>query len=241
MERSHERQLSESLLVGLLLAFVGGYLDGYTYLLRDGMFATMETSNLILAVYHFIHTHWMTGLMYLVPIGGFTLAVAATSLTEHFLKHKKLFLHWRQITLIVEIVLIIGASFIPLNSEYNIYSTLLLSIASGIQLESFRTIHSISFAANMATGNLQKIARGVVKAVTLHNKELFKEAMCFVGIVLAFTAGISLSLAIGQYVGCYTSIFSIIPLIAIFFILFKKPVKDPKVDEEETLFEEINH
>lgn len=188
------------------------------------MFATMETSNLILAVYHMIHSHWSTGMMYMIPIAGFTLAVAATSLTEHFLKYRKPPLHWRQITLIAEIALIIWASFIPISPELNIYSTLLLSIASGIQLESFRSIHSISFAANMATGNLQKIARGVVKGITLHNRQVLKEALCFVGIVLSFTVGISTSFLIGESVGCYTTLFSIIPLLIIFFVLFKKPV-----------------
>ena len=42
------RQMSESLLVGLLLAFSGGLMDAYTYVFRGGVFANAQTGNLIL-------------------------------------------------------------------------------------------------------------------------------------------------------------------------------------------------
>ena len=37
-----------SLIMGMLLAFVGGYLDAYTYITRDGVFATAQTGNTVL-------------------------------------------------------------------------------------------------------------------------------------------------------------------------------------------------
>ena len=38
----------EMLRVGLCLAFTGGFLDAYTYLLRGGVFANAQTGNMVL-------------------------------------------------------------------------------------------------------------------------------------------------------------------------------------------------
>lgn len=37
-----------SLIMGMLLAFVGGYLDAYTDITKDGVFATAQTGNTVL-------------------------------------------------------------------------------------------------------------------------------------------------------------------------------------------------
>ena len=41
-------QQSETLPVGILLALSGGYMDAYTYLFRDHVFANAQTGNLVL-------------------------------------------------------------------------------------------------------------------------------------------------------------------------------------------------
>ena len=43
-----QRKASESYLVGLILAAVGGYLDVYTYISRGGVFANAQTGNIVL-------------------------------------------------------------------------------------------------------------------------------------------------------------------------------------------------
>ena len=41
-------QMSESLVLGLLLAVSGGFFDAYTYLCRGGVFANAQTGNIVL-------------------------------------------------------------------------------------------------------------------------------------------------------------------------------------------------
>ena len=48
MTEKQNRQMSESFLIGALLAVVGGFLDAYTYLLRGGVFANAQTGNIVL-------------------------------------------------------------------------------------------------------------------------------------------------------------------------------------------------
>ena len=41
-------QMSESFLLGAILALAGGFLDAYTYIGRGGVFANAETGNIVL-------------------------------------------------------------------------------------------------------------------------------------------------------------------------------------------------
>lgn len=52
-----------SLIMGMILAFVGGFLDAYTYITRDAVFATAQTGNMVLTVPFLIYrpTNWKNG------------------------------------------------------------------------------------------------------------------------------------------------------------------------------------
>lgn len=47
MKRAHG-QMSESLLLGAMLAMAGGFFDAYTYLCRGKVFANAQTGNIVL-------------------------------------------------------------------------------------------------------------------------------------------------------------------------------------------------
>ena len=44
---SEQVKVSESIRLGTLLAFSGGFLDAYTFMTRDGTFANAETGNIV--------------------------------------------------------------------------------------------------------------------------------------------------------------------------------------------------
>ena len=47
-----KRQMSDSYLIAMLLAIVGGFLDAYTYVARGGVFANAQTGNIVLFGLH---------------------------------------------------------------------------------------------------------------------------------------------------------------------------------------------
>ena len=61
--------------LALLLAFVGGYLDAYTYITRDGVFANAQTGNMALMALRLARGEWADALHYLVPIAAFALGI----------------------------------------------------------------------------------------------------------------------------------------------------------------------
>lgn len=48
MKRVSNKQMSESLKIGVILAITGGFLDAYTFLSRGKVFANAQTGNIVL-------------------------------------------------------------------------------------------------------------------------------------------------------------------------------------------------
>ena len=70
--------IQNTLLTGILLALVGGFLDAYTYLFRGGVFANAQTGNMVLLAVYTAKGDFLKGVYYLIPIVAFFFGVLAT-------------------------------------------------------------------------------------------------------------------------------------------------------------------
>ena len=90
MTEKQNRQMSESFLIGALLAVVGGFLDAYTYLLRGGVFANAQTGNIVLLGLNLAQMRIGRVFYYLIPILAFAGGVLAAELVKlvdfHFIR-----------------------------------------------------------------------------------------------------------------------------------------------------------
>ena len=112
------------LLVISLLAIGGGFIDGYTYLIRDGSFATMQTGNLIFLTLHLLSNDISSIKRFLFPIISFVIGTIFIVIIRNYMK-KKIDL-FRLVSLGFVIIFIVASSFISIG-EYNFISTSLLS------------------------------------------------------------------------------------------------------------------
>ena len=91
-------QMSESLVLGLLLALAGGFFDAYTYLCRGGVFANAETGNIVLFGAHLAEGDFEKALRYLLPIVAFAFGVLSAELVKRRFKSRQnrdINIHWR--------------------------------------------------------------------------------------------------------------------------------------------------
>jgi len=70
------RTRNETLLVGALLTFVGGFLDAYTFV-GHAVFANAQTGNVVLFGVETASRHWHAALLRLIPIAAFVVGVVA--------------------------------------------------------------------------------------------------------------------------------------------------------------------
>ena len=154
MKRAHG-QMSESLLLGAMLAMAGGFFDAYTYLCRGKVFANAQTGNIVLFGANIAEGNWLRAAEYFLPILAFALGVVAAEIVKRRYKKRQsdINIHWRQIVVLVEIVLLIAAAFLPqsMNTTVNI----MISFICAMQVESFRKVRGSAFATTMCTGNLR--------------------------------------------------------------------------------------
>ncbi len=147
-----ENQMSEAFINSMFLALSGGFQDAYTYNCRDEVFSNAQTGNVVLMSQNFLEGNFTAGLRYLFPILFFAMGVfLAENFQEHYRYAKRL--HWRQVLLAAEIVILAIVGFIP--SSYNMLAAMLVSFACAIQVQTFRKVGGYSYASTMCIGNLR--------------------------------------------------------------------------------------
>lgn len=219
------RQMSESLAVGLLLAFSGGLMDAYTYVLRDHVFANAQTGNIILFAISLFEGSAATAVHYLLPILSFTFGVLSAQWVR--LRFGQARFHWRQGMLLSQIVILLAVAFIP--TAYNLPANCMVSLACGIQMQSFQKIRGNALATTMCVGNLRTATGYLCSAVHLKDRELLKRAGLYYGVIVVFALGAVCGNFLVHAAGQYAILMSVLLLIIAFALLFiRKPEKEEK-------------
>jgi uncharacterized membrane protein YoaK (UPF0700 family) len=145
---------STTLRFAILLTLTNGFLDAYTYITRDGVFANVQTGNVILFAIDMRHRHWAHSLDHLWPILAFLAGVLLSShiksgRVERFVKHP---LRW---TMAVQAAALAVVGFVP-TSVPNSFVTIPISFLAAMQFTLFRTIADLTYVAVATTGNLMR-------------------------------------------------------------------------------------
>ncbi|MBQ7129306.1 MAG: DUF1275 domain-containing protein [Clostridia bacterium] len=216
-------QMSEHFLVGIMLALAGGFLDAYTYLVRGGVFANAQTGNIVLLGTYLAKGTYSKVFLYLVPILAFTIGILISEIVKSKLKLSTK-IHWRQLIVIFEIIMLFCVTFIPQNQHNTIVNTV-ISFVCSLQVESFRKINGHAVATTMCTGNLRSGTEALYLGITQKNKSLILKCFNNYGIILFFIIGAFLGTVITKIYLTYSLFFAcavlIIPLVMMFKTLEK--------------------
>ena len=104
-------QISESIELGILLALSGGFMDAYSYIGRGGVFANAQTGNMLLLGVHLSEGDIPDAIRYLCPVLAFTFGIALSDIVRNLGKGGHL--HWRQISVVTEAIILAIVSFFP--------------------------------------------------------------------------------------------------------------------------------
>ena len=100
-----KRQMSDTFLIAVLLAVVGGSLDAYSYVARGHVFANAQTGNIVLFGLHLADGEWMQAGTYIIPVLAFVLGIFIDEWIKKFISPLPK-VHWRQIVLLFEIAML---------------------------------------------------------------------------------------------------------------------------------------
>jgi uncharacterized membrane protein YoaK (UPF0700 family) len=178
-------QTSESFRLSAILSFSGGLQDAYTYNVRGSVFANAQTGNVVLMSQNYMVGNWSGGVHYMFPLLSFAAGVFITERIENRFKYGRI--HWRQIILLIEILLLGIVGFMP--EKFNTIANMLVSFACAMQVQTFRKVHGYGYASTMCIGNLRSGTESL--SVYLREREpgALRKAAHYYGIILLFGLG----------------------------------------------------
>lgn len=230
MKPKHRGQMSESFLTAVFLSLSGGLQDAYTYLFRGKVFANAQTGNIVLLSSNLMDGNWERVLHYLVPLCAFALGVlTAEKMQEHFRNMQRL--HWRQLVVLCEIVMLFVVGFFP--QEWNLMANALVSFACAMQVQTFRKVNGYAFASTMCIGNMRSGMDSLCSWVLNRNPAALKKSFYYLGIILLFALGAGLGSLTLDLCGAKAIWFSCLLLAVSFCLMFlKEDVEEIKEDLE---------
>mgnify|MGYP002571661024 CR=1 FL=1 len=219
MSFKHHKQMSESFLTAAFLSVSGGLQDAYTYIFRGKVFANAQTGNIVLLSQSIIDKDFVRAIHYLVPLLFFALGIAMCHGIKLLAREEHL--HWRQLALAIEVLVLVGVSFVP--EGHSLRANGLTSFACGIQVQAFRKFHGRALATTMCIGNLRSGTEHLFR--WLHHREgtSGRSALVYYGLILSFVAGAVLSGLLTPLFGTRTVLTACLPLLLSLALMFRLP------------------
>lgn len=181
----HASQESESIELAVLLALSGGLMDCYSYLVRDHVFANAQTGNMLLFGVNLASGDWAQCVHYAVPVVCFALGIALCHGIKLVAREEHL--HWRQLALAIEILVLVGVSFVP--EGHSLRANGLTSFACGIQVQAFRKFHGRALATTMCIGNLRSGTQSMVSFVHSRDGGQLRGGLLSYFVIVCFVLG----------------------------------------------------
>lgn len=177
----------QRLILGCVLAFTGGFLDIYTYLIRGGVFANAQTSNLIFLGLRLMEGDWPQALNYFAQVASYVVGILVAGVVKRRIGTKGN-LHWRQIVIFAEFILVTIIGYIPASFPPEPVNVIVAFICS-VQVASFDSLEGTSFATTMCTGNLRQMGEHILAFAVDKRPGALRGVFKYVAIIVSFVMG----------------------------------------------------
>lgn len=190
--------MSDTFRTALFIILSGGFQDAYTYCCRGEVFANAQTGNIVLMSSALFVRDWATVYKYIIPVLAFMVGTAAAELIHmRFKLCEKI--HWRQIILAIEIILLFFVGFLPHGIDS--LANALVSFVCAMQVQTFHKVRGHTYASTMCIGNMRSGVEALCAYFHVHDKEILKKALTYFGVIAVFAVGAGVGTLVTQHIG----------------------------------------
>ena len=172
----------------MIITFVGGYMNGYTYITRHNILANMHTANMSKLGINIALGNWLDALSYFLPIIACILGATFSQLIKAIIVTLNFKGDWRKYGLILESIALFFIGLIPIYCP-DVIVTNLISFFMGYQLCLFRNCLGIPFNTTICTGNIRNIGQLLFNALDEETRESIKKLITFTLLTFSFAIG----------------------------------------------------
>lgn len=211
--------MSEAVSTGIFLTLSGGFQDAYTYYCRGNVFANAQTGNIVLMGSHLAAGEWSLAVRYLGPVAAFAGGVYVAEHIKRLHKQNER-IHWRQIIVAIEMVLLFLVGFMP--QSMNMAANIMVSFVCALQVNAFRKIKGSPYATTMCIGNLRSATEHLYHYRHTKKTEHRDKFLRYYGVIAVFAAGAVLGSVLTARLAEKTIWVSCGLLMASFLIMFAR-------------------
>jgi uncharacterized membrane protein YoaK (UPF0700 family) len=196
-----DTERTRSLWFALLLTLANGFLDAHTYLVRGGVFANVQTANVIFFAIDTSERKFTAALAHVWPLLAFIAGVILAShiksgRVEHTVPRP---LVW---TMAIQAVALAVIGFVPASVPHS-YVTVPISFLAAVQIGLFRNVGDLVYLPVATTGNLMRCVEAGYDGFVEKHAASRRAFGVYGALILAFAAGALIgavaSLALGVH------------------------------------------
>ncbi len=209
-------QVYEGLRCAMMLCFISGYVNAFTYMTQGKRFAGVQTGNLLSFAIRLSEKQLEEALQFLLPMLVFMLGQSFTYFMHRWAKQKGL--HWYLLSSFILTGIAFGTAlftpFLPSN-----FTVAALAFFASIQVDTFKTLRGASYANVMMTGNIKNAAYLLTKGLYEKNQEITHIGRNTLIVILAFACGVVCSTILSLTYDEYALTPILIPLLYVNYLL----------------------
>lgn len=172
----------ETVEIVLLLAFAGGYIDAYTWIIH-GVMANAQTANLIFIWVYATAGNWAKAFHFVPPMLAFAVGIVIAAWLRRAAGERA-----SAISTLIEILLLIAIGILH-NRLPDIAGTLGISLVAAMQTAIFTKVEGVVCSTVMITGNMRQAIENIFAAASGGAPGTLRRSGIFVGLCAVFGLG----------------------------------------------------
>ncbi len=208
---------ARTLWFALLLTLANGFMDAHTFFVRGGVFANVQTGNVIFFALDASEREWAAALAHVWPILAFIVGVGLSAhiksgRVERIVPHP---LRW---AMAVQVVVLGVIGFVPTSVPHS-FVTVPIAFLAAIQIGLFRNIGDLAYMPVATTGNLMRFVESGYDGFVEKRSESVRACGIYGTLILAFAVGAVIGAVASRAFGAH-AIWLAAGIIAVTLILF---------------------
>ena len=172
----------------MIITFIGGYMNAYTYITRNGILANMHTANMSTLGISIAMAQWQSALNHFIPIIACILGATFCEYIKFLIIKNNHLGDWRKIGLILESIALFCIGLLP-KSVPDLIVTNLVSFFMGYLLCLFRNCLGLAYNTTICTGNLRTVGQLLFNALEEKSRDSIKKLIIFTILTFSFSVG----------------------------------------------------
>jgi uncharacterized membrane protein YoaK (UPF0700 family) len=178
---------TRTLWFALLLTLTNGFMDAHTFFVRGGVFANVQTGNVIFFAVDLSERQLAAAMAHVWPILAFVVGVGLASHVKSG-RAERIVTHPLRWAMAVQVVALGVIGFVPVSVAHS-YVTVPIAFLAALQVGLFRNIGDLAYLPVATTGNLMRFVESGYDGVVEKNAASRRACRIYGTVILAFAGG----------------------------------------------------